>query len=114
MTISGKQEIYTEMLFLALPTIRNIQTQSMVKKAFDRTCLEEAELVHTLHYSILEPAFTDNDIHFLNVQAKNYAAKGKMSPAYTAQLKLIAELFSLVPFDRATQLHWHGPYRENK
>ena len=102
------------MLFLALPTIRNIQTQSMMKKAFDWACLEEAELVHTLHYSILEPEFTENDIQFLNVQAKNYAARGKMSPAYSAQLKLIAELFSLVPSERATELHWHGPYRESK
>ena len=37
-----KREIYIEMLYWALPHIRNLQTHGMFKKALDKSCYLEA------------------------------------------------------------------------
>ncbi len=107
--MSRKQEIYTELLFWSLPTIRNVQSGSFWSKARDKSCYYESELVHTLHTSILESEFVDNDIHFLNYQAKSYFENGTCSVAYNAQIALINELFELVPENRKGNLLWQGP-----
>lgn len=99
------------MLFWAVPHIRNVQTNSMLTKAFDKSCYEEAELVHNLHVSILEPEFIDHDIWFLNHQARSYMnrAEASKSPCFNAQRELIKELFSLVPDSMQSSLEWNGP-----
>ena len=107
--MSRKQEIYTELLFWSLPTIRNIQSRSAWIKARDKSCYQEAEFVHTLHSSILEPEFVDNDIYFLNHQARTYFKNGNCSIAYNAQIELLNELFSLVPKELKNELVWQGP-----
>ena len=110
--MSRKQEIYKEMLFWAIPHIRNIQTQSAFRKAMDKTCFEEAELVHNLNQSILIEEFVDHDIYFLNTQAHNYYknAAELNCPSYDAQCELIKELFSLVPEGLKSNLTWSGPH----
>lgn len=109
--MSRKQEIYQEMLFWAVPYIRNIQTHSFISKAFNKSCYEEAELVHNIHVSILEPEFIDHDIHFLNYQARSYfeQAESTGTPCFSAQCRLIAELFALVPVNMRGDLQWQGP-----
>jgi hypothetical protein len=109
--MSRKQEIYQELLFWAIPHIRNTQTQSMLAKAFDKSCYEEVELVHNLQVSILEPEFLDHDIHFLNCQARNYTERAAQSnsPCYGAQCTLIEELINLVPEPMRNKLEWSGP-----
>jgi len=73
--MSRKQEIYSDMLWWALPYIRNVQTRSWLVRARDRSCYFEAELVHNLPNSLLEPEFGDHDIWFLNHQAKWFTEK---------------------------------------
>jgi len=107
--MSRKQEIYTELLFWALPAIRNTQSGSALQKALDKSSYQEAEFVHTLQHSILEPEFVDNDIHFLNFQARNYFENGKCSNPYQAQITLVNELFNLVPENLRGELLWQGP-----
>ena len=109
--MSRKQDIYTEMLFWAIPYIRNVQTYSMFRKAFDKSCYAEADLVHNLQVSILESDFVAHDIHFLNVQARYYIESytRHKSVCYGAQKKLISELFKLVPIEFQDKLEWQGP-----
>lgn len=108
--MSRKQEIYAEMLIFAIPIVRNIQTWpwwSRLRMA--DMCYQETELVHNLSYSILEPEFTDHDIWFLNVQARNYWHNGRKSYSYSAQVRYIRELFELVPETMRDRLLWSGP-----
>lgn len=109
--MSRKQEIYKEMLLWSLSYIRNVQSRSWWRKAFDRSCFEEAELTHNLHASILAEEFTKHDIHFLNNQARRYCDKAKKTgtPNYKVHRVLIKELFELVPEDMRSELKWKGP-----
>lgn len=91
--------------------IRNLQSGNGRRKARDRSCYFEAELVHAIHYSITETAFVDHDIHFLNCHARYYLdqCSDKISPLYQGHRRRIRELFSLVPETRRVQLDWDGP-----
>lgn len=109
--MSRKQEIYAKMLSLSVPYIRNVQTHSAITKGFNKSCYQEAELVHNLYISILEPEFTLHDINFLNHQARHYYEKAEVTktPCFHAQCRLITELFLLVPDDMKSSLEWSGP-----
>src|SRR5699024_2717711 len=94
-----KNEIYIEMLKWALPYIRNVQSQNVFRKANDKSCYYEAELVHNLAPTILESNFSDHDIWFLNYQAKYYIenCSEDISPNYNGHIERIKKLFELVP-----------------
>ncbi|WP_168428760.1 zinc ABC transporter substrate-binding protein [Erwinia amylovora] len=106
-----KNEIYVKMLALSLPYIRNIQSLDKKEKGRDMSCYFEAELVHNLTHTLLNPDFTEHDIWFLNHQAKYYYDKcnDDISPNYNQHLKYIRELFELVPDTLKVKLSWHGP-----
>ncbi|WP_392564736.1 hypothetical protein RHO13_04825 [Orbus wheelerorum] len=106
-----KNEIYIEMLRLALPYIRNIQGQDQSTKANDTSCYFEAELVHNLTLTILDPTFDEHDIWFLNYQAKSYYknCNAHISINYCKQIFYIKELFKLVPDEMKAKLIWSGP-----
>lgn len=106
-----KNEIYADMLFWILPYIRNIQTQSKWFKAKDISCYYESELIHNLSTKILVDEFTDNDVSFLNEQAKYYYDKcsPKISILYPRNIESIKLLFQLVPDELKNQLNWQGP-----
>ncbi|MCX8156929.1 MAG: zinc ABC transporter substrate-binding protein [Verrucomicrobiae bacterium] len=109
--MSRKQEIYQEMLRWGLPYIRDVLAQGAWARLKDRSALLEAQLLHSLPHSILDPDFTDNDLWFLNHHARAYLTEA--SPAlcrnYDLHRKLIAELFLLVPPPRRAELKWNGP-----
>ena len=92
-------DIYLDMLSVALPYIRNIQTHGFLRKSFDRSCCYEAELLHNIVGSLREPNFCSWDIYFLNNQAKFYIEKAdeSMCPNYKSHEKNIKQLFKLVP-----------------
>lgn len=106
-----KNEIYIEMLRCCLPHIRNVQTHGVFRKATDKSCYYEAELVHNIALTILNPAFEMHDIHFLNHQAKYYVenCSAKISINYEQQVRFIKEIFKLVPDDLKEYLYWEGP-----
>ena len=63
--MSRKQEIYADMLLLAIPLVRNVQTWPLYRRlSTSHLCYCEAELVHNLPYSILIPEVVEHDIHF--------------------------------------------------
>lgn len=99
------------MLLWAIPHIRNVQSQSWWRKALNRSCEFEAELVHNLHVSILEEDFVNHDIWFLNAQARFYVehCNPQVSLNYERHQQLIAELFTLVPPTFRSKLQWSGP-----
>lgn len=109
--MSDKQEIYKIMLMRAIPHIRNVQSSSMFTKALDKSCYQEAELVHNLYVSILIPEFIEHDIWFLNYQARRYYEQPKSvrSNYYEAQCSSITELFNLIPENMKGGLLWAGP-----
>jgi hypothetical protein len=109
MAASRKQEIYKDMMFWSLPMVRNVWTWPWWAKIQDRTCYYEAELIHNLCQSILEPEFVPHDIHFLNYQAKMFCDNGKRSANYDKHVRLIRELFDLVPERLRPALKWNGP-----
>lgn len=106
-----KNDIYIEMLKLALPYIRNIQAQDSSIKSSDRACYFESDLVHNLVLTILDPNFDDHDIWFLNYQAKYYFnhCNADISINYGKQIDYIKELFKLVPDNLRSKLLWDGP-----
>lgn len=106
-----KNEIYVEMLQWALSWLRNVQTHNALRKAKDRSCYYEAELVHNLMLTILNPNFESHDIHFLNYQAKYYYenCNEEISLNYNGHIARIKKLFELVPEDMKDQLIWDGP-----
>lgn len=107
----SKNEIYVEMLGWALPYIRNVQSQNALRKANDKSCYYEAELIHDLAITILEPSFKEHDIWFLNHQAKYYFenCSEDISPNYNGHIMRIKKLFQLVPENFKDKLIWNGP-----
>lgn len=109
--MSRKQEIYKEMLRWGVPYIRDVLAKGAWERLRDRSCLLEAQLLHSLPNSILDEGFTDNDLWFLNHHARAYLQE--CSPAlsrnYECHQRLIAELFTLVPADLRGKLQWPGP-----
>jgi hypothetical protein len=112
--MSPKQEIYREMLRLALPWIRNVSSLPWWRRIRDRSAFYESELVHNLSVSLFEPDFVEHDIWFLNHQARVYHDQcgPSRSPNYHRQLELIRELFALVPPPLQTRQSWGGPRPE--
>lgn len=105
------QEIYNEIFDSALPHIKNVSTWEWWRKLRNRSVYYEAELIHNLPVSILEPEFVDHDIWFLNHQARWYYThcNENLSSLYLLQVERIRELFSIVPEHRRAQLEWSGP-----
>ncbi len=107
--MSRKQEIYREFLFWTLAYIRNAQSQPWWRRWRNRSAYEEAELIHNLCQSILDPDFVAHDIWFLNTQAKSYCLNARSSPLYPQHVERIRDLFRLVPEHLRLQLQWQGP-----
>jgi hypothetical protein len=107
---SRKQQIYNEFLFWSLPWIRNVQTWAWWNRVRrGKACYYEAEFVHNLPQSILEPEFVDHDAYFLNTQAKMFYNHCKSAPHYDSHIALIRELFALLPEKQRALLRWKGP-----
>ena len=106
--MSRKQKLYVEILWRALPYIRGMSQAGLWRRIRDRSAYEEAEFIHNLPVSILEPEFTEHDIWFLNHQARFYVTQSG-SPHVATHLPYIAELFRLVPDEVRPKLEWPGP-----
>jgi hypothetical protein len=106
-----KNEIYVNMLALALPYIRNIQSLGKKEKGRDMSCFFEAELIHNLTLTILISEFTEHDVWFLNNQAKYYFEKcnDDISPNYNQHIYYVGELFKIIPDELKPKLTWAGP-----
>ncbi|KMJ45889.1 hypothetical protein AB204_06770 [Xenorhabdus khoisanae] len=106
-----KIDIYSNMLWRSLSYIRNIQTQTFIGKAFNKSCYYEAELLHNVVMSITEEEMTSNDIYFLNTQARFYLenADKRKCTNYFSHENDIKKLFSIVPEHLKEKLEWHGP-----
>ncbi|CDL81250.1 hypothetical protein [Xenorhabdus szentirmaii] len=106
-----KIAIYSDMLNRALSYIRDIQSSSALRKAFDKTCYQEAELLHDIVKSLIQPEMTEHDVFFLNDHAKYYLenANPKLHYNYNSHKENIILLFKLVPDHLRDQLEWPGP-----
>ncbi|CDL81249.1 hypothetical protein [Xenorhabdus szentirmaii] len=106
-----KISIYSNMLWKSLSYIRNVQTQYCFRKAFDKSCYMESELLHSVVLSIREEDITTQDIFFLNNHAKFYLenADEKKCGNYNFHKENIKALFSIVPNHMKNQLEWPGP-----
>lgn len=109
--MSRKQEIYKEMLRWGLPHLRNVLAQGVWQRLQDRSCLLEAQLLHSLPNTILEEQFVEGDLWFLNHDARAYLAECSpaISPNYQVHAQGIRELFTLVPPEAREKLKWKGP-----
>lgn len=106
-----KTNIYIDMLNKVLSYIRNIQTLSALKKALDKTCYQEAELLHDIVKSLSYPQMTEHDVYFLNHYARYYLenASPQHFNNYNSHKKNIKLLFKLVPENLKDKLEWDGP-----
>ncbi|CDL85285.1 hypothetical protein [Xenorhabdus szentirmaii] len=104
-------DIYIDMLSFALPHIRNVQTHGPIRKARDKSCYHEAELLHNIVNSLKGTEICDQDIYFLNNQARYYLenTSDKICTNYHFHKKRIKMLFELVPEAMRSQLVWQGP-----
>jgi hypothetical protein len=108
---SRKQEIYRDMLRCGIPWLRSVNCLRPWHRRHRRALYEQAELIHNLYVSILEPEFIDHDVWFLNHQARLYLQNA--DPRYEYVVKpnrdAIRELFRLVPDELRHKLEWDGP-----
>ncbi|MDE9557579.1 hypothetical protein KKJ06_19675 [Xenorhabdus bovienii] len=106
-----KISIYSNMLCKSLSYIRNVQTHSCFRKAFDKSCYMEAELLHNIVTSLTEEEMTEHDVFFLNNHARFYLenARDKECANYHSHEDDIKKLFSIVPDHLKNQLEWLGP-----
>ncbi len=109
MAASRKQVVYTRILDWALPHARNVQTWAWWRRV-SVDLYPELELVHNVGPLLREPRFTDQDIYWINAQARNYSAQRAVAaPVAHPVLEAIAELIALVPPELQSKLEWHGP-----
>ncbi|HGN0066533.1 TPA: hypothetical protein ACKRHG_003470 [Proteus mirabilis] len=106
-----KISIYSNMLWKSLSYIRNVQTHSCFRKAFDKSCYMEAELLHNIVISLPEEEMTEHDIFFFNSHARFYLenADKRKCTNYFSHEDDIKRLFSLVPEHLKEKLEWNGP-----
>jgi hypothetical protein len=109
--MSRKQEIYRELLQFGLPYLRGVRHLRSWQAAHRRALYEEAEFLHNLPVSILEPEFVEHDVWFLNHQARRFLADAdpRHAAPYYHHRGLIRELFALVPEPLRGKLEWSGP-----
>ncbi|MCC8379896.1 hypothetical protein [Xenorhabdus sp. PB30.3] len=98
------------MLRFALPHIRNVQTHGFIRKGRDKSCYQEAELLHDIVSSLKETEICEHDIYFLNSQARYYLENAdRVCSNYNYHKKRIKMLFELVPDEMRNKLEWKGP-----
>jgi len=109
--MSRKQEIYREFLQFGLPWLRGVRSIRWWQTARRHALYVEAEFLHNLYVSILEPEFVNHDIWFLNHQARWFLthADPRHVASYEHHEGLIRELFTLVPERLRSKLTWTGP-----
>jgi len=112
--MSRKQKIYIEILERILPFMRNIQTHSAWRRFRYGSLYAEMELVHNLPRILVYPEFTEQDVHWLNSQARIFYKDGNnpVHGFYDSITELISELFSLVPEPLKEKLFWQGPAKK--
>lgn len=114
METSEKQRIYLDILSLVLPTARNVQTWSAVRRI--RTNLyPELELVHGLPPLIDNPEFSVHDVHWINTQGKNFIDHYRVNPNRFHSIEIamkIGRLVALVPAELRTELALSQPPRD--
>jgi hypothetical protein len=111
MGLSRKQEIYREFLQFGLPSLRGVRYVRWWQRARRHALYVEAEFLHNLYVTILEPEFLNHDIWFLNHQARWFLthADPRHTATYHHHRGLIGELFTLVPERLRDDLEWPGP-----
>ena len=113
--MSRKQEIYRELLQFGLPSFRAVRHLRWWQRARRQALYVEAEFLHNLYVTILEPEFVEHDIWFLNNQARWFLSHTdpKHVACYHHHERLIQELFALVPDGLREKLMWSGPEGSN-
>ena len=96
---------------MALPLLRNIQSQSWWRRLTAPSFFYDAELIHNLPECLVHPEFTKQDVWWMNTQARMYVVNGdsKKCAFYDEFIPLIRELFTLVPDGLRGGLTWSGP-----
>jgi len=107
--MSKKQEIYTELMRLTMPMVRNTLSFTFIYGKQRRSALAIAELTHNLYVSILNEEFENHDLHILNHQARWYYENAPRDYMYNGIILLIKELFDILPMNLRNKLDWPGP-----
>ncbi|MBV1774572.1 hypothetical protein KSF73_02465 [Burkholderiaceae bacterium DAT-1] len=91
--MSRKQEIYRDILRLALPMLRNAFTWNLWTYYRRRAyCRELSELIHNLPVSILDPEWTAHDDWFMANQAEAFCRSKYVDQDTDQFVRLICEL----------------------
>lgn len=106
-----KNEVYLDMLFWVLPHIRNMYAHSPFYRYKDKSVYYESMLVCQFHSLLVSDEFNDQDVLFLNNQARWYYENCDKTKSilYPSQLERIKSLFVLVPEGIKDRLEWKGP-----
>ncbi len=107
--MSRKQEIYAELLRHSLPMARNALSCRFIYGKKREEAFRICQLTHDLYVSILDDGFTEHDIWFLNVHAREYVNRAQGCVLYRTVIELLRQLFSEVPAGVRNQLEWPGP-----
>jgi len=108
--------MYLKILGVILPLFRNIHQQHWWHRIKAPSFFLDAELVHNLPECLVHAEFTKADIWWMNTQARLFVENGDESKCafYGEFVKLITELFSLVPDNLQGELSWSGPNSEHR
>ncbi len=101
-----KQDIYQQLFWKGLVHIRNVQSQSFLKKGRDKSSYFIAELLHNLHASMFIPEYTDHDIWFINNQVRYFInnCSSKILSSYLDYCDLLLLLVEDVPNTLKSQI----------
>ena len=112
---SPKQELYLKILEMVLPFMRNIQRHSTWRRATYGSFYLELELVHNLSRCLVTPEFSEQDVFWLNTQARMFVERGgNRTHGFNDDItSCISELIVLVPESLQDKLTWHGPKKSN-
>jgi hypothetical protein len=111
MNITEKQQRYLHILEMVLPYMRGIQTRGLWARIRHGHFYAEAELVHNLPRLLVRPEFGEEDVHWLNMQARIYFKRGRNDfPFREAVCEELEHLFALVPENLQNGLSWKGPH----
>ena len=110
--MSRKQEIYREFLQCGLPLLRGVRYFRWWQTGRRQALYVEAEFLHNLYVTILDPEFVDHDILVPELLRRNWFlthADPRHVACYYHHQILIRELFTLVPERLRDKLEWAGP-----
>lgn len=95
----GRSAHYIRLLWWILPSLRSDFRRSRVRRLLQPGLGEEAELVHNIPALLETDGYSEQDVHWLNTQARNYLRISlvKRRPFHAVVVESVRAILCLMP-----------------